>query len=205
MNFDSNSSLFTGIGILNSLEKNCQKQVKWGLPSSPHRLWTLDAQGNNLEYFPGPTKVLGCGRSKEVLSLGFGLGGLQSFGWHRQANLTPLGLCCRNHVPQVVCIISSLPHRLGWVPILLLPRETELGVHQLLQHPSLQRAPAQEKEQFCHGPPAMAPQHHLAPQDSPFLGTLLKAEGDVSPSCIVLLACPPPCSPRFFWVSFYSG
>lgn len=83
-----------------------------------------------------------------------------------------------------MCIVSSLPHRLGWVPILLLPRETELGVHQLLQHPSLQRAPAQEKEQFCHGPPAMAPQHHLAPQDSPFLGTLLKAEGDVTPPAL---------------------
>lgn len=101
-----------------------------------------------------------------------------------------LWVCCRNHVPQVVCIVGSLPHRLGWVPVLLLPRETELGVHQLLQHPSLQRAPAQEKEQFCLGPSAMASQHHLAPQDSPFLGTLLKT-GDVSPSCIVLLACPP--------------
>ncbi|XP_027445300.1 ly6/PLAUR domain-containing protein 1 isoform X2 [Zalophus californianus] len=37
-----------------------------------------------------------------------------------------------HHVPQVVCIIGSLPHRLGRVPILLLPWETELSVHQLL-------------------------------------------------------------------------
>lgn len=102
-----------------------------------------------------------------------------------------LRVCCRNHVPQVVCVVGSLPHRLGRVPVLLLPGETELGVHQLLQHPSLQRAPAQEKEQLRLGPSAMASQHHLAPQDSPFLGTLLKAGGDVSPSCIVLLACPP--------------
>lgn len=159
-----------------------------------------------LSIFLDPPRFWAVGGVRKCCPWALDSGGLQSFGWHRQANLTPLGLCCRNHVPQVVCIISSLPHRLGWVPILLLPRETELGVHQLLQHPSLQRAPAQEKEQFCHGPPAMAPQHHLAPQDSPFLGTLLKAEGDVSPSCIVLLACPPPLLPEIllgvllFWV-----
>lgn len=87
-----------------------------------------------------------------------------------------LGLCCRDHVPQVVCVFSSLPHRLRWVPILLLPWETELSVHQLLQHPSLQRAPAQETEQFCLGPAARAPHHPPAPQIRPPLGSLLKLE-----------------------------
>nr|XP_020759344.1 ly6/PLAUR domain-containing protein 1 [Odocoileus virginianus texanus] len=36
---------------------------KKSLPSSLHRLWISDAQGNNLDYLPGPSKVLGCGRS----------------------------------------------------------------------------------------------------------------------------------------------
>lgn len=87
-----------------------------------------------------------------------------------------MGLCCRDHVPQVMCIVSGLPHRLGWVSVLLLPRETELGVHQLLQHPSVQWTPAQEKEQLCLGPSARAPHHHPAPQVSPLHGTLLKLE-----------------------------
>lgn len=92
----------------------------------------------------------------------------------RQVNLAPLDLCYRNHVPQVVCLVSGLPHRLSGVPVLLLPRETELSVHQLLQHPSLQRAEAQETEQFCLSSLARAPQHHPAPQISSFFGTLLK-------------------------------
>lgn len=93
-----------------------------------------------------------------------------------QVNPAPVGLCCRDHVPQVVCIVSGLPHCLGWVSVLLLPRETELGVHQLLQHPSVQWTPAQEKEQLCLGPPARAPHHHPAPQVSPLRGTVLKLE-----------------------------
>ena len=91
MNFNSNSSLFTGIGISSSLEKNCQKQVKWGLPSSLHRLWTLEAQGNNLEYLPGPTKVLGCGRSERKCCCRLQTRAA-SPARRRQANLAPSGL-----------------------------------------------------------------------------------------------------------------
>uniref|UniRef100_A0A5F4W4C0 Uncharacterized protein n=1 Tax=Callithrix jacchus TaxID=9483 RepID=A0A5F4W4C0_CALJA len=57
----------------------------------------------------------------------------------------------RDHVSQVLCIISRLSHRLCRVPVLLLPRETELSVHQLLQHPSLQWAKTQEKSSPCRG------------------------------------------------------
>lgn len=91
------------------------------------------------------------------------------------------GLCCRHHVPQVVRVVGSLPHRLGRVPVLLLPWETELRVHQLLQHPSLQRAPAQETEQLCLGPAARAPRHRPAPAVSAPPGSLLKVKGMLPP------------------------
>lgn len=98
------------------------------------------------------------------------------------ANPTFRGLCCRDHVPEVVRIVSSLPHRLGWVPVLLFPWETELRVYQLLQHPSLQWAAAQEKRQFCLGHEARASHHRPALQLSPLLGALLKLKKMPTPA-----------------------
>lgn len=98
------------------------------------------------------------------------------------ANLTPLALCCRDHVPEVVCVVSSLPHRLSWVPVLLLSRETELRVYQLLQHPSLQRAKAQEERQLRLGHQAGAFYHCPVLQLSPLLGTLLKLKEMPTPA-----------------------
>lgn len=112
-----------------------------------------------------------------------------------QVNPAPVGLCCRDHVPEVMCIFGSLPHRLGRVSVVLLPRETELSVHQLLQHPSVQRAPAQEKEQLCISPSARAPHHHPAPQISPLLGALLKLKEMPAPPLLFFLPSPPPPQP----------
>lgn len=90
------------------------------------------------------------------------------------ANPTSLGLCCRDHVPEVVCILSSLSHCLGWVPVLLFPWETELRMHQLLQHPPLQWAEAQKERQLSLGHQARNSHYHPALQRSPLPGTLLK-------------------------------
>lgn len=119
------------------------------------------------------------------------LAGLQT----AHAHPPSLGLCCRDHVPEVMCIVSSLSHCLSWVPVLLFPWETELRVHQLLQHPSLQWAEAQEKRKLCLGHQARAPHHCPALQHSPLPGTLLKLK-EMPPRFIICLALPPspPCS-----------
>lgn len=98
------------------------------------------------------------------------------------ANPTSLGLCYRDHVPEVVCIVSSLSHCFSWVPVLLFPWETELRVHQLLQHPSLQWAEAQEERQLCLGHQARASHHSPVLPLSPLLGTLLKLKEMPTPA-----------------------
>lgn len=200
------TALFTGISISNSFWNHFVKSSE--MTAFFKYLVYLGggegARGHNLKHLLGPTKSLGCGKSKEELSIGI-WAQRDTVLWPAQVNPAPLGLCCRDHVPQVMCIISGLPHRLCWVPILLLPRKTELSVHQLLQHPSLQRAPAQEKEQFCLGPLAGASHHHPVPQISPLLGTLLKLKEVPAPPALfswpsrptlpeILLGVP------FFWV-----
>lgn len=128
-----------------------------------------------------------------------------SEGQPAQANPAPVGLCCRDHVPEVVCVLRGLPHRLSGVSVFLLPRETELSMHQLLQHPSVQRAPAQEKEQLCLSASARALHHHPAPQISPLLGALLKLkEMPAPPALFFWPSLPLTPSTRFFWVSFDS-
>lgn len=81
-----------------------------------------------------------------------------------------------------MCIVGSLPHRLSWVPVLLFSRETELRVYQLLQHPSLQRAEAQEERQLRFGHQAGAFYHRPVLQLSPLLGTLLKLKEMPTPA-----------------------
>lgn len=98
------------------------------------------------------------------------------------ANLSSPALCCRDHVPEVVCIVSSLSHRLSWVPVLLFSWETELRVYQLLQHPSLQWAEAQKERQLCLSHQAGAFYHRPVLQLSPLLGTLLKLKEMPTPA-----------------------
>lgn len=121
------------------------------------------------------------GGVRESYTLRFGLTAMARL-QASHANPTFWGLCCRDHVPEVVRVVSSLSHRLGWVPVLLFPWETELRVYQLLQHPSLQWAEAQEKRQFCLGHEARASHHCPALQLSPLLGTLLKLKEMPTPA-----------------------
>lgn len=118
--------------------------------------------------------------------------------------LTSLALCCRDHVPEVVCIVSSLSHRLSWVPVLLFSWETELRVYQLLQHPSLQWAEAQKERQLCVTHQARAFYHCPVLQLSPLLGTLLKLKE--MPPLLPHVSGPSSLTfPSLFWLSFYSG
>lgn len=54
----------------------------------------------------------------------------------------------RSYVPEVVCLLSSLPHSIGWVSVFLHPGENELSLHQLLSHIPLQRTAPEEEGQF---------------------------------------------------------
>lgn len=81
-----------------------------------------------------------------------------------------------------MCIVSSLSHCFSWVPVLLFPWETELRVYQLLQHPSLQWAEAQEERQLRLGHQARASHHSPVLPLSPLLGTLLKLKEMPTPA-----------------------
>lgn len=107
-----------------------------------------------LSIFLDPPRFWAVGRSKEVKAPSWALlpGAAVLAGTGRRTH--SFGLCCRNHVPQVM-VHRRQPASSPSAGYQSLPQGTELGVHQLLQHP-FARAPAQERR-LCHGPPAMAP------------------------------------------------